>query len=80
MSLHLGSSHSHEVVWSRLLGGLAPSAVETIQLLESCLSPDAEPSNMATWGKLEEVEVVHLDGVNSRDVPESLGQALDLVR
>jgi hypothetical protein len=34
---------------------------------------------MATWGKLEQVEVAHLDGVNSRDVPESLGQALDLV-
>jgi hypothetical protein len=32
----------------------------------------------ATWGKLEPVEVVHLNGVNSRYVPESLGQALVL--
>ena len=54
--------------------GLAPRVVETIQLLESCLGPDAEPSNMAaTWGKLEPVEVVHLNRVNSRYVPESLG-------
>ena len=32
----------------------------------------------ATWGKLEPVEVVHLNRVNSRYVPESLGQALVL--
>merc|ERR1719350_2542053 len=31
------------------------------------------------WGKLQQVEVVHLDGVNSGDVPESLGEPLVLV-
>merc|ERR1719348_2264071 len=53
---------------------LAPGAVQTVQLLEGCFGPDAESANMTSRSQLEEV-----DGVNSRDVPECLGQTLILV-
>merc|ERR1719348_1925090 len=58
---------------------LAPGAVQTIQLLKGCFGPDAESANMTSRSQLKEVEVVNLDGVNSRDVPECLGQTLILV-
>merc|ERR1719348_1257404 len=58
---------------------LAPGAVQTIQLLEGCFGPDTESANMTSRSQLKEVKVVHLDGVNSRDVPECLGQTLILV-
>merc|ERR1719348_1752641 len=58
---------------------LAPGAVQTIQLLEGCFGPDAESANMTSRSQLQEVEVVNLDGVNSRDVPECLGQTLILI-
>merc|ERR1719209_2351492 len=59
--------------------GLAPSAVQTVELLEGRLSPDAKPSNVASGGELQQIEVVHLHGVNSRDVPEGLGESLVLI-
>merc|ERR1719317_42685 len=59
--------------------GLAPGAVQTVELLESRLSPDAEPPHVATGGELQQVQVVHLHHVNSRDVPESLGKTLVLI-
>merc|ERR1719328_894366 len=59
--------------------GLAPGAVQTIKLLESRLGPDAEPSHVATGSELQQVQVVHLHCVNSRDVPESLGKSLVLI-
>merc|ERR1719317_1412773 len=59
--------------------GLAPGAVQTVELLESRLSPDAEPSHVATGGELQQVQVVHLHCVNSRDVSESLGKTLILI-
>merc|ERR1712217_447318 len=59
--------------------GLAPGAVQTVELLEGRLSPDAEPSNVASGGELQQVKVVHLHGVNSRDVPECLSESLVLI-
>lgn len=43
------------------------------------LSPDAEPSNMSTRSKLQQVELLHTDGVHTRNVTESPGQALVLI-
>merc|ERR1719348_927672 len=63
-----------------LLGAsLAPCPVQTIQLLEGSLGPDAESSHMTARGKLQQVEVVHLDTVHAGDVPEGLGQTLVVV-
>merc|ERR1719209_2799976 len=59
--------------------GLAPSAVQTVKLLEGRLCPDAEPSHVASGGELQQVQVVHLHGVNSWDVPECLGNSLILI-
>merc|ERR1719209_308908 len=59
--------------------GLAPSAVQAIKVLEGRLSPDAEPSHVASGGELQQVQVVHLHGVNSWDVPECLGNSLILI-
>merc|ERR1719189_152487 len=58
---------------------LAPSAVQTVKLLEGRLSPDAEPSHVASGGELQQVQVVHLHCVNSWDVPECLGDSLILI-
>ena len=63
-----------------LLGaGLAPSPVQTVQLLEGSLGPDAEPAHVTSRSELQQVEVVHLDAVHSRNVPEGLGQPLVVV-
>merc|ERR1719220_44204 len=59
--------------------GLAPGAIKTVELLEGRLSPDAKPSNVASGSELQQVKVVHLHGVNSRDVPEGLGESLVLI-
>merc|ERR1719209_2595384 len=59
--------------------GLAPGAVQTVELLEGRLGPDAEPSNVTSGGELQQVKVVHLHGVNSWDVPEGLGESLVLI-
>merc|ERR1719209_33998 len=59
--------------------GLAPSAVQTVKLLEGRLCPDAEPSHVASGGELQQVQVVHLHGVYSWDVPECLGDSLILI-
>merc|ERR1719410_1134561 len=59
--------------------GLAPGSVETIKLLESSLGPDAKSADVTTGSELQEVKVVHGDGVDSGDVPEGLGQSLVLV-
>merc|ERR1719209_288145 len=58
---------------------LAPSAVQTVELLEGRLSPDAEPSHVASCGELQQVQVVHLHCVNSWDVSECLGNSLILI-
>merc|ERR1719192_543804 len=60
-------------------GCLPPGAVESIKLLECRLGPDAEPADMASRGELQQVQVVHLDDINTGNVPESLGDALVLV-
>lgn len=43
------------------------------------LSPDAEPSNVSTRSQLQQVELLHTDGVHTRNVTESPGQPLVLV-
>lgn len=43
------------------------------------LCPDAEPANMSAGSKLQQVELLHADGVHTRNVTESPGQALVLV-
>merc|ERR1719278_592100 len=58
---------------------LSPCAVETIEFLKCRLSPDAEPANVAAWGELQQVQDVNLDDIDTRDVPESLGDTLVLV-
>merc|ERR1719278_1270766 len=58
---------------------LSPCAVKPIKFLKCRLSPDAEPANVAAWGELQQVQVVNLDDINTRDVPESLGDTLVLV-
>merc|ERR1719186_1814538 len=60
--------------------GLAPCAVQTIELLEGSLGPDAESTDMATRGKLEQVKVVNLDSVHTRNVPECLSKSLVLIK
>merc|ERR1719278_2579478 len=60
-------------------GGLSPCAVKTIEFLKCRLSPDAEPADVTAWGKLQQVQVVHLDDINAGDVPEGLGDSLVLV-
>merc|ERR1719516_232091 len=62
-----------------LTAGLLPGSIETIQLLEGRLSPNTKPSHVTTRGELEEVEVVHLDGVAPGNIPEGLGDPLVLV-
>ena len=61
------------------IGRLAPGAEDGVELLESGLGPDAEPANVSTGGQLEQVQVVDANGVDSRDVPERLGQTLEQI-
>lgn len=41
-------------------GSLAPCAVQVIQLAESTLGPDAEPSNVTTGSEPQKVQFVHV--------------------
>lgn len=43
------------------------------------LCPDAESANMSTRSQLQQVELLHADGVHAGNVTESPGQALVLV-
>merc|ERR1719189_248596 len=60
-------------------GRLPPCAVKPIKFLKCRLCPDAEPANVTAWGKFQQVQIVHLDDINTRDVPECLGDTLILV-
>jgi len=62
-----------------LLGSHTPCTVKGVQLLESSLSPDTETADVATRGQLQKVELADLDGVDTWDVSEGLGQTLVLV-
>ena len=55
---------------------LSPCSVDRIQLLECALSPDAETANVATGGELQQVQLLDVDGVHSRDVTEGTSQTL----
>merc|ERR1712215_276545 len=59
--------------------GFAPGAVQTVELLEGRLSPDAEPSDVTAGSELQQIEVVHLHCIDSGDVPEGLGESLILI-
>jgi len=62
-----------------LLGGHTPCAVKGVQLLKGSLSPDAETANVTAGSELQEVQLANLDGVDTRDVSEGLGQTLILI-
>ena len=67
-----------QVVIALQLGLLAPGAVESIKALEGRLGPDNETADVTTRSKLHQVHLVDRNQINSRDVTESLGQALVL--
>jgi hypothetical protein len=50
-------------------------AKDLVELLESRLRPDAEATEVSTWGQLQEVEAVDRGDVNTRDVTEGTGDA-----
>jgi hypothetical protein len=58
------------------LGALLVRAEERVELLESALGPDAESSQVATGGEVEEVEVVNQGELNAGKVAEGLVEAL----
>lgn len=43
------------------------------------LRPDAEPANMSTRCQLQQVELLHTDGIHTRNVAEGPSEALVLV-
>lgn len=50
-------------------------AKDLVELLESRLGPDAEATEVSTWGQLEEVEAVDRGDINTGDVTEGTGDA-----
>lgn len=60
------------------LGGLSEGAEDRVELVEGALREDAEPSQVATRGELEEVERLNVGDVNAWQVPEALEDAVIL--
>ena len=58
---------------------LPPGTVQVIKLLKSRLRPDDKSTNMTPRSKLQDVQVVHLDGVHTRNVSERLRDSLILI-
>lgn len=57
-------------------------SVNVIEFLEGSFGPDAESTDVSSRGELEEVESGDMDGLNSRNVPQSsdegdVGTAVD---
>ena len=50
----------YSLVVNFLGGGLAPGAVETVQLAEGAFCPDAETTHMSTGSQLQQVQLVHI--------------------
>jgi len=61
-----------------LLGGLSEGAEDGVELVEGRLGEDAEPSNVATRGELEEVERLNVGNVDAWQVTEALEDAIIL--
>merc|ERR1719430_2262366 len=59
--------------------GFSPCSIKPIQLLEGRLGPDNKSANMASRSKLQDVEVVNLDGVNTWNISECLRDTLVLI-
>lgn len=70
---HLGLRKVPSLLGSR---HLPPGAIQVIKLAEGRLGPDAETANMTTRSQLQQVQLVHADGVDTRNVPEGLDQSL----
>ena len=58
------------------LGRLPPGTVDGVQLLEGALGPDAESADVTAGCKLEEVQLLDVDGVDAGDVTEGTSQTL----
>lgn len=68
---HLGLRQ--DVVALLLWLGL-PGAVDLVKLAECALSPDDESTDIATWSKAKQVELLDVDGFHAGDVSETTGQ------
>ena len=60
------------------LGGLSEGAEDRVELVKGTLREDAEPSQVATRGELEEVERLDVGDVNAWQVTEALEDAVIL--
>lgn len=66
-----------KIVPTLLFRILSPCSVDGIQLLKRRFGPNTKSSNMTSWSQHQQVQFMHVNCFDSRDVTERLGQTLN---